>query len=306
MASQGAVHGILSFAIEVSDDQARSHLLQHLSSFLCGNPASRLLVNAGENVLVICGDDELQLQNLRDDIIAQHYATGELAVTYREAIRRAAQAEGKYIRQVGGMGNYGHCKILVEPRKPGEGYEFINAIASRTLPRNYVDSIDQGIQSAMQHGVLAGHPLGDLKATLIDASHHDFDSNEMAFRFAGSIAFKEAARKASPVLLEPVMAADVTIPERLMGMIVADINSRRGSIDRIVHGAGLLAIRMSIPLAEALSSSAKGRPRYDLQFAGYRPAPTRHGPFGDEAAALAKKPSSPKPGSGSAFAPLEE
>ncbi len=149
-----------------------------------------------------------------------------------------AEAEGKYIRQTGGSGNYGHCKLRIEPNTPGAGYEFINAIKCGSVPKEYIKPIDQGVQGAIELGILAGYPLVDIKVTLYDGSYHEVDSNEMAFKFAGSIAFKEAARKASPVLLEPVMAVEVTVPEEHMGAIIGDINSRRGRIEGMEHVGG--------------------------------------------------------------------
>jgi elongation factor G len=151
---------------------------------------------------------------------------GEPKVAFRETIRKKAEAEGKYIKQTGGSGNYGHCKLRIEPNEPGAGYEFINAIKSGSVPKEYIKPIDQGVQGAIELGILAGYPLVDIKVTLYDGSYHEVDSNEMAFKFAGSIAFKEAARKASPVLLEPVMAVEVTVPEEHMGTWIAWVDRK--------------------------------------------------------------------------------
>ena len=158
---------------------------------------------------MIRGEDELELESVRKQLLESgSIEVGDLKVSYRETIRKAAEAEGKYIRQTGGSGNYGHCKLRVEPNESGKGYEFINSINAGVVPKEYVEPINQGVQGALELGILAGYPIVDVKVILFDVSYHEVDSNEMAFKFAGSIAVKEAARKASPVLLEPVMAVE--------------------------------------------------------------------------------------------------
>jgi elongation factor G len=207
------------------------------------------------------------------------FKVGEPKVAFRETIRKKAEAEGKYIRQTGGSGNYGHCKLRIEPNEPGKGYEFINEIKSGSVPREYIKPIDQGVQGAIELGILAGYPMVDIKVTLYDGSYHEVDSNEMAFKIAGSIAFKEAARKASPVLLEPVMAVEVTVPEEFMGVIIGDINSRRGRIEGMEHIGGSQVIKAIVPLKEMfgyvndIRSSTQGRASYSMQFARYEEAP---------------------------------
>jgi elongation factor G len=204
---------------------------------------------------------------------------GEPRVAFRETIRKPAEAEGKYIRQTGGSGNYGHAKIKIEPNEVGKGYEFSNDIKGGTIPKEYIKPIDQGIQEALEGGILAGYPMVDIKVSLYDGSYHDVDSNEMAFKIAGSMAFKEAARKASPVLLEPVMAVEVTVPEEHMGTIIGDINSRRGRIEGMEHLGGSQVIKAIVPLKEMfgyvndIRSSTQGRASYSMQFAHYEEAP---------------------------------
>jgi elongation factor G len=204
---------------------------------------------------------------------------GEPRVAFRETIRKTAEAEGKYIRQTGGSGNYGHVKIRLEPNEPGKGFEFIDAIRGGVVPKEYIKPTEQGIKEALHNGVLAGYEMVDFKATLYDGSYHDVDSNEMAFKIAGSMAFKEAARKASPVLLEPVMAVEVTVPEEYMGTIIGDINSRRGRIEGMEHAAGSQVIKAMVPLKEMfgyvneIRSSTQGRASYSMQFARYEEAP---------------------------------
>ena len=204
---------------------------------------------------------------------------GEPKVAFRETIRKKADAEGKYIRQTGGSGHYGHCKLRVEPNTPGAGYEFVNDIKGGVIPKEYIKPIDQGVQGAIELGILAGYPIVDVKVTLYDGSYHEVDSDEMAFKIAGSMAFKEAARKASPVLLEPVMAVEVTVPEEFMGVIIGDINSRRGRIEHVDRIGGSQVIKAIVPLKEMfgyvneIRSSTQGRASYSMQFARYEEAP---------------------------------
>jgi elongation factor G len=200
-------------------------------------------------------------------------------VAFRETIRKKADAEGKYIRQTGGSGHYGHCKLRVEPNEPGAGYEFISEIKSGSVPKEFIKPIDQGVQGAIELGILAGYPIVDVKVSLYDGSYHEVDSDEMAFKIAGSMAFKEAARKASPVLLEPVMAVEVTVPEEHMGTIIGDINSRRGRIEHVDRIGGSQVIKAIVPLKEMfgyvneIRSSTQGRASYSMQFARYEEAP---------------------------------
>ena len=204
---------------------------------------------------------------------------GKPQVAYRETIRKRVESEGKFVRQSGGRGQYGHVRLVVEPNEPGKGYEFINDIKGGVVPKEYIKPIDQGVQGALELGILAGYPIVDVKVHLYDGSYHEVDSNEMAFKFAGSIAFKEAARKASPVLLEPVMAVEVTVPEEFMGTIIGDINSRRGRIEGMEHAAGSQVIKAIVPLKEMfgyvndIRSSTQGRASYSMQFARYEEAP---------------------------------
>jgi elongation factor G len=204
---------------------------------------------------------------------------GEPKVAFRETIRKKADAEGKYIRQTGGSGHYGHCRLRIEPNQPGKGYEFISEIKSGSVPKEFIKPIDQGVQGAIELGILAGYPIVDVKVTLYDGSYHEVDSDEMAFKIAGSMAFKEAARKASPVLLEPVMAVEVTVPEEHMGTIIGDINSRRGRIEHVDRIGGSQVIKAIVPLKEMfgyvndIRSSTQGRASYSMQFARYEEAP---------------------------------
>lgn len=295
------VNAILSFTIDWVNERDRVSLQELTATLLQANPAFRIEVNARESRLVVDGEDELHLTEIRDELLRRGItAVGELMVNYRETIRKPAEAEGKYIRQTGGTANYGHCKIRFEPGPRGSGYRFINEIPYAVVPTQFIQPIDEGIRNAMKQGILANYPVVDVKATLFDGSWHEVDSNEMAFRFAGWFAFKEAARKASPILLEPVMSVEAAFSERDMGVMVREINARRGRIESMDNASGMLLIKAVVPLAETLSSSAQGRPAYPMQYAGYEPAPSRPGDFDDDATVPARKPSNPKPRIGSA------
>ncbi|MDG2769642.1 elongation factor G, partial [Vibrio parahaemolyticus] len=204
---------------------------------------------------------------------------GNPQVAYKESITKPAEAEGKYIRQSGGRGQYGHVKLKVEPQEPGKGYEFVNAIVGGVIPKEYIGAVNAGIQEALQSGILGGYPVLDVKVTLFDGSYHEVDSSEMAFKIAGSMGVREALRKADPVLLEPVMKVEVTVPEEYMGDVIGDINSRRGRMEgmELVNGAQI--IRAFVPLSEmfgyatVLRSNTQGRGNYVMQFDHYEPVP---------------------------------
>jgi elongation factor G len=273
---------VISVAIEPKTKADQEKMGLALSRLADEDPTFKVHTDEESGQTIIEGMGELHLEILVDRMRREHKVeanVGEPKVAYRETIRKSAEAEGKYIRQTGGSGNYGHCKLRIEPNTPGAGYEFINAIKAGAVPKEYIKPIDQGVQGAIELGILAGYPLVDIKVTLFDGSYHDVDSNEMAFKFAGSIAFKEAARKASPVLLEPVMAVEVTVPEEFMGVIIGDINSRRGRIEGMEHLAGSQVVKAIVPLKEMfgyvndIRSSTQGRASYSMQFARYEEAP---------------------------------
>ncbi len=273
---------VISVAIEPKTKADQEKMAVALARLADEDPTFKVRTDEDSGQTIISGMGELHLEILVDRMKREHKVeanVGEPKVAFRETIRRAAEAEGKYIRQTGGSGNYGHCWLRVEPNEPGKGYEFINGIKGGVVPKEYIKPIDQGIQGAMELGILAGFPVVDVKVTLFDGSYHEVDSNEMAFKFAGSIAFKEAARKASPVLLEPVMAVEVTVPEEFMGTIIGDINSRRGRIEGMEHAAGSQVIKAIVPLKEMfgyvndIRSSTQGRASYSMQFARYEEAP---------------------------------
>ncbi|MGC9158784.1 MAG: elongation factor G [Terracidiphilus sp.] len=273
---------VISVAIEPKTKADQEKMGLALAKLADEDPTFKVRTDEDSGQTIISGMGELHLEILVDRMRREHKVeanVGEPKVAFRETIRKTAEAEGKYIRQTGGSGNYGHCWLRVGPNEPGKGYEFINDIKGGVVPKEYIKPIDQGVQGAMELGILAGYPMVDVKVTLFDGSYHEVDSNEMAFKFAGSIAFKEAARKAHPVLLEPVMAVEVTVPEEFMGVIIGDINSRRGRIEGMEHHAGSQVIKAMVPLKEMfgyvneIRSATQGRASYTMQFAHYEEAP---------------------------------
>jgi elongation factor G len=258
---------------------------------------------------------ELHLEEICDQVSREfkiQIDVGEPEVIYLETIRKHSEAEGKYIRQMGGGGNYGHVKISLEPNEAGKGTEFIIGIRGSVIPRKYIQPIEQGIREALQGGVLAGCEVVEVKATLLDGSYHDVDSNEMAFRIAGSIACKNAMRKARPVLLEPVMAVEVVVPEAYTGTIIGSLNSCRGRIEGMEQYAGLQVVKASAPLSEILGyakhlrASTNGKGDLSIRYARYEEAPPRGEWGGDEPGVTAIRPSHPRGSSGSAAAKLDE
>jgi elongation factor G len=208
---------------------------------------------------------ELHLEILVDRLVREFNVAaniGKPQVAYRETIRKPVhKVETRFIRQTGGRGQYAHVYIDLEPTGPGGGYEFVNKVTGGNIPREYIPSVDEGIEEAMESGVLAGYPLVDVRATLVDGSYHEVDSSEMAFKIAGSMALKEASRRADPVLLEPVMEFDVITPEEFMGEVMGDVTSRRGRIERIDERSGMRSIRVLVPLAELFGYATQLRSR---------------------------------------------
>ena len=273
---------VISVAIEPKTKSDQEKMGVALSRLADEDPTFKVRTDIESGQTIISGMGELHLEILVDRMKREHKVeanVGEPRVAFRETIRKIAEAEGKYIRQTGGSGNYGHVKIRLEPNEPGAGFEFVDAIRGGVVPKEYIKPTEQGIREALHGGVLAGYEMVDFKAVLYDGSYHDVDSNEMAFKIAGSMAFKEAARKASPVLLEPMMAVEVTVPEEHMGTIIGDINSRRGRIEGMEHVGGSQVVKAMVPLKEMfgyvndIRSSTQGRASYSMQFARYEEAP---------------------------------
>ena len=273
---------VISVAVEPKTKADQEKMGMALGRLAQEDPTFKVHTDPDSGQTIISGMGELHLEIIVDRMMREYKVeanVGKPQVAYRETIRRKAEAEGKYIRQTGGRGQYGHAKIRIEPQGPGKGYEFVNDIVGGSVPKEFIKPIDQGIREAMEGGVLAGYEMVDVKATLYDGSYHDVDSNEMAFKIAGSMAFKEAARKASPVLLEPVMSVEVVTPEDYAGVIMGDLSSRRGRIEGMEHRAGSQVIKAIVPLAEMfgyathMRSSTQGRAEYSMHFARYEEAP---------------------------------
>jgi elongation factor G len=233
--------------------------------------------------VVIHGMGELHLEIIVDRLKREfnvEASVGKPQVAYKETLTKPAEGEGRYIKQTGGRGQYGHAKIRLVPREAGAGFEFVNDIVGGVIPREYIKPIEEGIKEAMTTGVLAGYPVDDLTVELYDGSYHDVDSNEMAFKVAGSMAFKDAAHKAGPALLEPVMRVEVVVPEEYMGDVMGDLNSRRGRIQQMDARGGSQIITARVPLSEMfgyatdLRSKTQGRATYSMHFDRYEQAPS--------------------------------
>ena len=273
---------VISVAVEPKTKGDQEKMGVALGKLAQEDPTFKVNTDPDSGQTIISGMGELHLEIIVDRMMREFNVqanVGKPQVAYRETIRKQSQAEGKYIRQTGGSGQYGHVKIRIEPNEAGKGYEFVNEVVGGVVPKEYIKPVDQGIKEAMEGGVLAGYEMVDVKATLYDGSYHEVDSNEMAFKIAGSMAFKEAARKASPVLLEPVMSVEVVVPEEYMGVIIGDLNSRRGRIEGIEHRAGSQVIKAMVPLAEMfgyatnMRSNTQGRATFSMHFSRYEEAP---------------------------------
>jgi elongation factor G len=273
---------VISVAVEPKTKADQEKMGMALGRLAQEDPTFKVHTDPDSGQTIISGMGELHLEIIVDRMMREYKVeanVGKPQVAYRETIRKHSEAEGKYIRQTGGRGQYGHAKIKLDPQPAGTGYEFVNDIVGGSVPKEFIKPIDQGIQEALEGGILAGYPMVDVKATLYDGSYHDVDSNEMAFKIAGSMAFKEAARKASPVLLEPVMQVEVVTPEDYAGVIMGDLSSRRGRIEGMEHRAGSQVIKAIVPLAEMfgyathMRSSTQGRAEYSMHFARYEEAP---------------------------------
>jgi len=273
---------VISVAVEPKTKSDQEKMGMALGRLAQEDPTFKVHTDPDSGQTIISGMGELHLEIIIDRMMREYKVeanVGKPQVAYRETIRKHAEAEGKYIRQTGGRGQYGHVKLYVDPNEKGKGFEFVNEITGGSVPREYFKAIEHGVKEAMEGGVLAGYEMVDTKVTLYDGSYHEVDSDEMAFKIAASMGFKEAARKASPVLLEPIMSVEVVVPEEFMGVIIGDLNSRRGRIEGLEHRAGSQVIRSLVPLAEMfgyatqMRSSTQGRATYSMHFAHYDEAP---------------------------------
>jgi elongation factor G len=273
---------VIQVAIEPKTKADQEKMGVALGRLAQEDPTFKVKTDPETNQTIIAGMGELHLEIIVDRMMREFKVeanVGKPMVAYRETIRKRVDAEGKFVRQSGGRGQYGHVKMYVEPNEAGKGYEFINDIKGGVIPKEYIKPIDQGIQEAMQSGVLAGYPCVDIKITIYDGSYHDVDSNEMAFKIAGSMGFKAGCEKASPVILEPIMAVEVVVPEDYMGDVIGNLNSRRGRIENMEDRAGVKVVTAKVPLAEMFAYSTtlrgmtQGRGNYTMQFSHYEEAP---------------------------------
>jgi len=265
---------VIEVAIEPKTKAGQEKMGIALAKLAEEDPTFRTYTNHETGQTIIAGMGELHLEIIVDRLLREFKVeanVGAPQVSYKETIRKEVEQDTKYARQSGGKGQYGHVKIRVEPNEPGKGYEFVNAVVGGAIPKEYIPAVDAGIQGAMEAGVLAGYPVVDVKVTLFDGSYHEVDSSEMAFKIAGSMAFKEACRKANPAILEPIMKVAVTVPDEYMGTVIGDITARRGNILGQITRTGAVQIDANVPLAEMfgyatdLRSKTQGRGNYSME-----------------------------------------
>jgi elongation factor G len=277
---------VIDVAIEPRTKADQEHLSEAIQKLADEDPTFRIRTDEDTGQTIISGMGELHLEILIDRMKREFGVeanVGKPQVAYKETIRTASTAEGKFVRQSGGRGQFGHVWIEIVPNEKGKGYEFEDAIVGGVVPKEYIPAVSNGIKEAMRNGLLAGYPMEDVKARLFDGSYHDVDSSEMAFKIAGSMAFKEAARKANPVLLEPVFSVEVVTPEEYMGSIVGDLNSRRGRIEGMGSRSDAQVVKVTVPLAEmfgyatTLRSLSQGRAIYTMHFSHYEEVPVSIG-----------------------------
>jgi elongation factor G len=273
---------VISVAIEPKTKVDQEKMGEALQKLAEEDPTFKVSTNEETGQTIISGMGELHLEIIIDRMKREFRVeanVGKPQVAYKETIRKKVEQEGKFVRQSGGRGQFGHVWITVEPNEKGKGYEFENAIVGGTIPKEFINPVSEGIVEAMRNGVLAGYPVEDIKVKLFDGSYHDVDSSEMAFKIAGSMAFKEAARKASPALLEPIMDVEVVTPEEYMGDVMGDLSSRRGKIEGLTARKDAQVIKAKVPLSEmfgystSLRSMTQGRAIYTMQFAYYEEVP---------------------------------
>ena len=273
---------VISVAVEPSTKNDQEKMGVALQKLAEEDPTFRVRTDQETGQTIISGMGELHLQIIVDRMLREFKVdckVGEPQVAYRETIRKSVEAEGKFVRQSGGHGQYGHCWLKLEPQEPGEGFSFENKVVGGAIPKEFIKPIEDGVKQAMEAGVVAGYPMVDIKATVFDGSFHEVDSSEAAFKVAGSMAFKNGAEKANPVLLEPYVKVEVTVPEEYMGDVIGDLNSRRGRIDGMEARNGAQVINGFVPLSEMfgystdLRSKTQGRGNYSMEVAYYDEVP---------------------------------
>jgi elongation factor G len=272
---------VISIAVEPKTKSDLERLGASLQKLILEDPSFKVRTDEESGQTILSGMGELHLEIIVDRLLREFNVeanVGEPQVAYRETITKTVKAEGRFIRQSGGRGQYGHVWLTLEPQ-PGKGFEFVNRIVGGSIPREYIPAVEKGVIEAMEKGVLASYPMVDIKVTLIDGSYHDVDSSEMAFKIAGSMGFKEGARQAHPILLEPLMSIEILTPEEFMGQVVADLTSRRGKTTKVEYRGGTNVIVGEVPLAKMfgyatdLRSLTQGRATFTLQFSHYSPVP---------------------------------
>ncbi len=273
---------VMSVAIEPKTKADQEKLSHALSKLAQEDPSFKVSFNEETGQTIISGMGELHLEIIVDRLLREFKVSanvGKPQVAYKETIKAVSKAEGKFIRQTGGRGQYGHVCIEIEPLESGKGFEFVNAIVGGAIPKEYISSVAKGIKEAADRGILAGYPVVDIKAKLYDGSYHEVDSSELAFKIAGSIGFKEAAKKAKPILLEPTMSIEIVTPEEFLGDVIGNLNSRRGKVQSIERRGNAQVIRAQAPLSEMfgyatdLRSITQGRATYTMQFSHYEEVP---------------------------------
>ena len=273
---------VINVAIEPKTKAGQDKMGIALQKLAEEDPTFRTYTDVDTGQTIIAGMGELHLEIIVDRMMREYKVeanVGKPQVAYKETIRRKTQIEGKFVRQSGGKGQYGHVWLELEPKAPGEGFEFVNKIVGGAIPREYIPAVQRGVEEATLNGVLGGYPVLDLKVTLFDGSYHEVDSSEMAFKIAGSMAFKDGCKKADPALLEPIMKVEVTVPEEYMGDVLGDINSRRGRIEGMEARSGAQVIRSFVPLSEMfgystdLRSATQGRAVYSMEMDHFEEVP---------------------------------
>ena len=273
---------VIQIAIEPKSKNSQEKMAIALVKLAEEDPTFKTWTDKETSQTIIAGMGELHLDIIVDRLLREFKVEANIGnpqVAYRESIRKTVNAEGKFVRQSGGHGQYGHCKIILEPQEAGKGYEFIDEIVGGAIPKEFIPAVDAGIKEAAQSGVLAGYELVDFRVRLVDGSFHDVDSSEMAFKIAGSMALKDGAKKADPVLLEPIMKVEVTMPDEYLGDVIGDITSRRGGLKGMENRNGVQVVDADVPLSEmfgyatALRSRTQGRGNFSMHFSHYAEVP---------------------------------
>jgi len=273
---------VIHIAVEPKTKSDQEKMGVALGKLLAEDPSLGVRTDEETGQTILSGMGELHLEVIIDRMKREFNVEANIGapqVAYRESITRSVEVQGKFVRQSGGRGQYGDCWLRIEPQEPGLGFEFVDEIKGGVIPREYIPAVGKGAEEASQNGVLAGFPIVDVKVTVYDGSYHDVDSNEMAFKIAGSMGFKEGAAKAGPALLEPMMAVEVVVPEEYMGDVIGDLNSRRGKVQGMESRGGAQVISAHVPLssmfgyATDLRSATQGRANYTMVFDHYEQVP---------------------------------